>query len=80
MPDHIIKLPEVKSRSGLGRSSIYEAISRGEFPQPIKLGPRSVGWVESEIDHWLSLRKAARGEAYKQSDNSARAKSDIING
>jgi len=50
----ILRLPKVKDRTGLSRSSIYLRISQGLFPKPISLGARAVGWVEEEIDQWLS--------------------------
>lgn len=47
-----LRLPAVKARTGLSRSIIYQKIKQGEFPAPIKLGPRVSAWVESEIDGW----------------------------
>ena len=32
----------------------------GRFPRPVKIGPRAVAWVESEIDDWLRQRIADR--------------------
>jgi len=52
----ILRLPEVKTRVGLSRSAIYLAISREEFPQPVHLGARAVGWLESEIEEWIRER------------------------
>jgi prophage regulatory protein len=52
----ILRLPQVKIRVGLSRSSIYLAISHGTFPKPVSLGARAVGWLESEVDAWLSQR------------------------
>ena len=49
----ILRLPQVKERTGLSRSSIYQMISAGIFPKQIALGPRAVGWLKSEIDQWL---------------------------
>ena len=63
MPDLIYRLPAVLARTGLSRSGLYEAMSRREFPQSIKLGPRAVGWAESEITAWLESRKAQRDAA-----------------
>lgn len=55
MTNKILRLPDVKTRTGLPRSTIYLQISKGTFPAPIKLGgERSVGWIESEIDEWLN--------------------------
>ena len=52
----ILRLPEVKARTGLSRSTIYLRIAEGQFPPPINLGERSVGWVEAEIDAWIAKR------------------------
>ena len=50
----ILRLPAVKARTGLSRSTIYLRVSEGRFPKPVSLGSRAVGWVESEIDDWLN--------------------------
>jgi prophage regulatory protein len=56
MTHTILRLPQVKFRVGLSRSSIYLAVSQGKFPRPVSLGARAVGWLESEVDAWLSQR------------------------
>lgn len=56
MAETILRLPTVRSRTGLSRSTIYLQISEGRFPKPISLGARAVGWLESEIDEWLKQR------------------------
>lgn len=53
MATTILRLPRVKERTGLSRSTIYLKVSRNLFPHPVSLGPRAVGWLESEIDDWL---------------------------
>lgn len=57
--DTILRLPQVKGRTGLGRSSIYAAAKAGTFPAPIKLGERAVGWTASSIDTWMQARVQA---------------------
>lgn len=52
----ILRLPEVKTRVGLSRSAIYLAVSRAEFPRPVQLGARAVGWLESEVEDWIRER------------------------
>ena len=52
----ILRLPEIKNRTGLSRSTIYQRIARGVFPSPVSLGDRAVGWIESEIDSWIEER------------------------
>ncbi|PMN12904.1 AlpA family transcriptional regulator [Vibrio lentus] len=56
MSHKIIRLPEVKQRTGLSRSTIYLRMSKGEFPLNISLGERAVGWVELDVDIWLQDR------------------------
>jgi prophage regulatory protein len=60
MTEKILRLPEVKNRVGLSRSSIYQAIQRKEFPSSIPLGARAVGWLESDIAEWLNRCIAQR--------------------
>jgi prophage regulatory protein len=59
MATNILRLPTVKARTGLSRSTIYLRISEGRFPRPVSLGSRAIGWIESEINTWLSERVAA---------------------
>jgi prophage regulatory protein len=49
----ILRLPAVKSRTGLSRSTIYLRMAAGEFPKSVALGRRAVGWLSSDIDHWI---------------------------
>lgn len=53
MFNKIIRLPAVKNKTGLSRSSIYLRMSKGEFPNSIPLGGRAIGWLEGDIDQWL---------------------------
>lgn len=60
----ILRLPAVKARTGLSRSTIYLRESKGQFPSPIPLGGRAVGWIEAEVEAWLAAHiAAARGGA-----------------
>ncbi|MBS1169620.1 MAG: phage transcriptional regulator, AlpA [Burkholderiaceae bacterium] len=64
MPQNILKLPAVISRTTLSKSSIYAGVKNGTFPAPIQLGARSVGWIESEISEFIQARiKASRPDA-----------------
>lgn len=57
---NILRLQAVKDKTGLPTSTLYWKISRNIFPKPVKLGERSVGWVESEINQWLSDKVSLR--------------------
>jgi len=52
MVKKIYRLPEVMSLTGLSRSSIYLRISVQEFPKPLKIGRRAVGWSEDSLIAW----------------------------
>lgn len=54
--NRILRLPEVVRVTGISRSSVYLKIQQGAFPPPIKLGARSVGWIEEEIQDWIDER------------------------
>jgi len=57
----IRKIKEVEQIVKLDKTSIYRMAKLGTFPKPIKLGERSSGWIESEIQEWLEDRiKASR--------------------
>ena len=60
----ISRLPKVQARTGLPKSSIYALIARGDFPKPIKIGRRAVGWLDSDIDAWIEAQvSATRGQS-----------------
>ena len=46
------RLPEVMDITGLSRSSIYLRVSTDEFPKPVKIGRRAIGWPEDSIIAW----------------------------
>ncbi len=50
----VLRLQDVERRTGLRRATIYRRAGEGTFPKPIKLGPNSSGWLESEIDAFLA--------------------------
>jgi prophage regulatory protein len=59
----LCRLPEVMAMTGLSRPSIYAMKARGEFPESIDLGARSVAWVKSEVEGWIAdqIRKSRMG-------------------
>lgn len=59
MSNKIIRLPAVKEKTGLSRSSIYLRMTKDNFPKSISLGDRAVGWLESDIEQWLEDKIAA---------------------
>ena len=56
----IFRLPQVTARTGLSKASIYKYIKEGSFPAAKKLGIRSVGWLEADINSWIESRQSIK--------------------
>jgi prophage regulatory protein len=60
----LIRLSEVQRRTGYSKAWLYRLMSQGKFPTSVKIGARSIAFVESEIDEWIGQRIAeSRREA-----------------
>ena len=62
MQDRLLRRQEVEKITGLSRSSIYRKIKDGDFPRPIRVGPKAVRWKLSEINAWIESRPVAHSE------------------
>ena len=61
----IIRRKQVEARTGLSRSSIYARLRHNPkrpsdydptFPKPVSVGAKAVGWIESEVNAWLTAQ------------------------
>ena len=59
----VMRLKEVLDTTGLSRSTVYKYVADGDFPKPVTLGERCVGWVDSEVYDWLLVRIEERDTA-----------------
>ncbi len=59
----VLRLRDVKAKTGQATSTIYAAMASGNFPRPVPLGERAVGWLENELDSWIEARRAKRDAA-----------------
>ena len=50
----ILSMREVMKRTGKSRATIERGYREGTFPRPVRLGPRSRGWLEHEIAAWIA--------------------------
>jgi prophage regulatory protein len=62
--DPILRLPAVMEAVGLKRSRIYDLINAGDFPRPLRIGTRAVGWRASSIQEWIETRALASEARY----------------
>lgn len=56
----ILRLPQVKARTGLSRSTIYARVREGKLAPPVPLGPRAIGWLESDVARYIESCVASR--------------------
>ncbi|MBL6749441.1 MAG: AlpA family phage regulatory protein [Nevskia sp.] len=62
-PESLLRRQEVQARTSLSRSQLYQLIKDKRFPAPIQLSVRTVAWVQSEIDAWVTSRIQATRKA-----------------
>ena len=51
-----LRIKQVQDQTGLARSTIYKLMSEDDFPQPVKITPKSSAWVASEVEDWKQAR------------------------
>ena len=52
-----LRIQDVKNKTKLCKSHIWEQVKKNNFPQPIKLSPRVTVWDEDELDSWMRKQK-----------------------
>lgn len=54
--DRFLDIKEVSKMVGLGKTSIYKYMNKGEFPQCFKVGDKATRWSKNAIDQWMDER------------------------
>ena len=62
MVRELMRREEVEERFGVSRSWIYCEMRAGRFPEPVKIGKRSVRWRVVDLDEWAAERPVSHGE------------------
>ena len=57
LSERLLPLREVVELTGLSKRSLYRLGGKGQFPHPVKVGPRASRWRLSEIQAWLRTLK-----------------------
>ena len=57
--DKLLRVREVVSIVGISRATLYEMVRHQEFPAPVRIRARAVGWRQSEVQRWLASRPTA---------------------
>lgn len=62
-PKRLLRIKSVQSVTGLSRSTLYNKITLGEFPAPIRIGARAVAWLADDVARWIDERVSAARQA-----------------
>lgn len=54
--NRLIKRSEVQDLTSFSKTGLYRAISRGEFPRPLKIGIRAARWRLSDVLLFIETR------------------------
>jgi|SaaInlStandDraft_1057018.scaffolds.fasta_scaffold885033_1 prophage regulatory protein len=60
----ILKLKEVLELISISKSTLYNEINEGRFPEPIKLSRRSVGWLIEDVYNWRDKKKESQAQPF----------------
>jgi prophage regulatory protein len=55
----LLRMPQVETATGLKKSALYQRMKEGTFPEPVRLGPRSVAWPKILVQKWIDERPQA---------------------
>ena len=55
----LLRLNEVLELTGLGRTTLYRLREDGDFPEGLKLSPKTVAWKLADIEEWINSRPSA---------------------
>lgn len=63
MNEKLLKLKEVLQRLRISKSAWYDGVRRNVFPQPVRIGTRTVVWLESDIESYLQKNYGGPGKS-----------------
>lgn len=62
----LLRLPAVIEMTGLGRSTIYKLMAKGQFPTSRRISSRLVAWSTADIDQWIETREPSRSNPARE--------------
>ena len=59
----LLSAREVALRTSVSTAQIYRMVKGGRFPEPIRITDARRGWIEEEVENWISecVRKNREG-------------------
>ncbi len=61
--NRILRLPTLLAVLDISAATLWRWVKDKSFPQPVSLGGRSIGWLESEVNDWIKARAALRNQS-----------------
>lgn len=58
--EQLTRVQEVAARLAVSVRELWRLVAEGVIPKPIKLGPKTTRWPETEINEFLERRKRER--------------------
>ncbi|MEP1202007.1 helix-turn-helix transcriptional regulator [Tateyamaria sp.] len=57
--DPLLRKPAVLEATGLSSATLHRILRTREFPAPVRITSRTLGWKASEIQAWIDSRPTA---------------------
>lgn len=57
----LLSVKQVLGLMGISRSTLYAMMRAKEFPKPVQIAKRRIGWLNSDVEEWLKERATERG-------------------
>ena len=51
--ERLLRVPEVETLAAMKKSKLYDLVKQGQFPAPVRIGPRAVRWRLSAVQKWI---------------------------
>ena len=75
----ILRCKQACEKTGESRSAFYSGVRTGRWPKPIELGPRSVGWIDEELEEAIRRRIEERDAKAGAAQDEAAKRANITN-
>lgn len=53
----IYRIGDLTGVLGLSKWTVYDLMKKGDFPRPVQLTVKAVGWRASDVETWVNNRR-----------------------
>jgi prophage regulatory protein len=58
-PTKILRPKQLPEITGISLATIWRLRKRNDFPTPLRLSPKAVGWDQRDIQQWIEDRRGS---------------------